>query len=136
MTDLSDICTAIMAAVAGVTGITQASWPPPEQLPSGGVYGLLRPTSGTDSEVTSGRKQEITLLTLSIVTPLANLRTDMARVIDLRSPVSTAILNAGTLSGAVLQTTEIPWTFGTLDWGGQDCIGWRLQLELLAVGGL
>lgn len=137
MGTLAAVIAGIQDVVGAVSGITLAPDIPPEQLPSGGVYALLYPAAGTYRFTTAdGQEDGQHTLHLMIATPRVNLRTDWARIIDIGDAVQLALLSSGTLSGAITQFDELRYTFGELEWGGQQLFGWRFELDVRLYGAL
>lgn len=137
MPTLSQICAAVQDTVGTITGIRMAPDIPPEQFPGGGVVGMVYPATGTFNEITCGsRESGQHTLHLMVSTPREYLRSDWARVIGLGDTVPRALFTAGTLSSTVVQVLEIRYTFGGLEWGGQQLFGWLFEIDVLGVGGL
>jgi hypothetical protein len=109
---------------------------PPETNAISDVVGYCYPGTGSFTEITAGRASGRHTLHLVILTPRRNLRTDYARVIGLGDTVPRALLTAGTLAGTTLQINEVRYTFGALEWGGQQEFGWLFELETLSAGTL
>ena len=134
---LAQICAAVQDVVGGVSGIRMAPDIPLEQIPGGGVIGMVYPGSGTFKEITcGGRESGEHTLQLMVSTPREYLRTDWARVIALGDTIPRALFAAGTLTETVIHVLEIRYTFGGLEWGGQQLFGWLFEIDVLGVGGL
>lgn len=136
MPTLSQIIAAVQDVTGAVTGIRFAPDVPPEQSVINGVIAVCYPAAGMFREITSGREQGEHTLHLLIATPARNLRTDWARIIGLGDTVPRALLAGGTLTATVLQTNEITYTFGPVEWGDQQLFGWIFNLDVLTIGGL
>lgn len=130
------ICGAVQDVVAAVTGIRMAPDTPPEQSAISDVVGYCYPGTGSFTEITAGRASGRHTLHLVILTPRRHLRTDYARIVGLGDTVPRALLSAGTLAGTTLQINEVRYTFGALEWGGQQEFGWLFELDTLSVGTL
>ena len=133
---ISEIVAALQDVVGAVTGIRSAPDIPPEQMAGAGVVAWVYPQQGTFREITSGQEEGVHTLALLIGTPRTNLRTDWGRIIGLGDTVARAILNGGSLTSTVLQTNGLRYTFGDLDWGGQQLFGWMFEVEVLTSGSL
>jgi hypothetical protein len=134
--NLVAICAAVQDIVATVTGIRFAPDTPSEQTTISDVSGYCYPGTGRFTEITTGRASGQHTLHLVILTPRRHLRTDFARIIALGDTVPRALLSAGTLAGTALQINEIRYTFGALEWGGQQEFGWLFELDTLSAGTL
>jgi hypothetical protein len=130
------ICAAVQDVVGAVTGIRMAPDTPPEDNAIGGISGYCYPGTGTFTQITAGRAQGLHTLHLVILTPRRHLRTDYARIVGLGDTVPRALLTAGTLAGTIIQTNGIRYTFGALEWGGQQEFGWLFELDVMAIGSL
>jgi len=130
------ICAAVQDVVGAVTGIRFAPDTPPEENAISGVSGYCYPGTGSFTEITTGRASGLHTLHLAILTPRRNLRTDYARIVALGDTVPRALLSAGTLAGAVIQTNSLRYTFGELQWGGGAEFGWLFEVDVLAIGTL
>lgn len=130
------ICQAVQDVVGAVTGVRMAPDVPPEQGAGSDVSGYCYPGTGRFDQVTAGRGRGQHTLHLIILTPRRNLRTDYARIVGYGDTVPRALLGQHTLAGTVLNIDEIRYTFGALEWGGQQEFGWLFELDVLAVGGL
>lgn len=136
MPTLAAVLAAVQDVVGVVAGITLAPDIPPEQIPSGGVYGIVFPAAGTYTEISAGRQMGEHTIHLLLVTPRKNLRTDWARIITIGDTVQRALLAGGTLSATLLQSNEIRYTFGEIEWGGQQLFGWRFEIDVQTHGSL
>lgn len=136
MPTLSAIIAAVQDVTGAVTGIRFAPDVPPEQSVINGVMAVCYPAEGKFDEITSGRERGEHTLHLLIATPWRNLRTDWARIIGLGDTIPRALLAAGTLTSTVLQSNEIRYTFGPVEWGDQQMFGWIFYLDVLTVGSL
>jgi hypothetical protein len=136
MPTLVAICAAVQDVVEDVTGIRFAPDVPPEQQAGGDVSAYCWPGTGTTLEITDGQQEAHHTLHLYIITPQRNQRTDFARVIALGDTVPGALLKEKTLSGTVLQIDQIRYTFGQLEWGGGQNLGWMFEIDVLASGSL
>ena len=136
MPTLAQICAGAQDVVELVTGVRAAPDVPPESGLTGDVASYCFPGTGSVTEITAGDVEGRHTLHLYIITPRRNLRTDYARLIGLGDTVPRALLNAGHLGGTVLQINQIRYTFGPLEWGGQQELGWLFELDVLAGGSL
>lgn len=137
MPTLAQICAAVQDVVGTVSGIRMAPDIPPEQFPGGGVIGMVYPGTGTFQEITcGGRESGEHTLQLMVSTPREYLRKDWAKVIGLGDTIPRALFAAGTMTGTVIQVLEVRYTFGGLEWGGQQLFGWLFEIDVLGVGGL
>jgi hypothetical protein len=137
MNTLPTIIAAVQDYVGAVSGVRMAPDVPTEQLPAGGVYAYVYPASGTFSVIAAGgREQGEHTLHLMLGTPRANMRTDWARVVALGDTVARALLVAGTMSGQIIDVQEVRYTFGDLEWGGQQLFGWMMELDVRLTGAL
>lgn len=136
MPTLSQICAAVQDVAGAVSGIRSAPDTPPDQIAHGSVTAVVYPASGTFDEVSALRETGEHTLHLMIATPRKHLRTDWDRVIALGDTVPRALFAAGTLSSTVLQVQSVRYTFGDIEWGGQQMFGWLFEVDVLGVGGL
>jgi len=136
MPTLAEVVAAIQDVAGAVTGIQSAPDTPPDQIPGAGAIAICFPAGGTVQEVTAGRLRGDHILHLMVATPARNLRTDWDRMIGFGDTIPKAILAGGTLSATVLQTTEIPYTFGPMEWAGQQYFGWIFELKVITAGTL
>jgi hypothetical protein len=137
MPTLSQICAAVQDVLAAQTGIRFAPDIPPEQIASGDATGMVYPATGTFEQITCGsRESGRHTLHVMISTPRTYLRANWATVIGLGDTVPRALFVAGTLSSTVLQVLEVRYTFGGLEWAGQQLFGWLFEVDVLGVGGL
>ena len=134
MPTLVQICTAVQDVVGALSGIRIAPDVPTEQTTGGDVTAFCYPGTGSVTVVTAGRMQAQHTLHLQIITPRRNLRTDWARIVGLGDTVPRALLGDLTLAGTVLHINTVDYTFGTLEWGGTNELGWSFTLAVLAAG--
>ncbi len=134
MTTVAQVIEAVQTVVTGVTGVRFAAFTPPDQVAISGVSAICYPAAGRWTEVTAGRMTGEHTLHLLIGTPLRNLRSDWLRVIGMGDGVAHALLTAGTLAGVIVQTNDIPYTFGPVDWAGEQLFGWLFELSILTIG--
>jgi hypothetical protein len=110
---------------------------PAEQTATADVMGFCYPGSGRFVLADAGgRGLAEHTLHLIILTPRRHLRTDYARVIGLGDAVAKALLTAPTLAGTVLNIDRIGYTFGGLEWGGQQEFGWMFALDVTTAGSI
>ena len=114
--------------VGALAGIRIAPDVPTEQTTGGDVTAFCYPGTGTFELITVGREQGTHTLHLYVITPRRNLRTDWARIIGLGDTVPRALLGDVTLAGTMCNRA-IRYTFGELEWGGQQEFGWLFELE-------
>jgi hypothetical protein len=132
---LATIIAGIQDEVLTLSDIRLAPDVPPEQIAGGGVFAVVYPASGRFEQTTSDdRGQGEHTLHLMVATPQVNLRSDWARIIGFGTTVPNAILHGATLGGAILQSNQIRYTFGPLEWGGQQMFGWLFEIDVLTVG--
>jgi len=136
MTTLVELCQAVQDVVGAISGIRVAPDVPPEQGAGSGVAAFCYPGTGQFELLTQGREQGTHTLHLIILTPRANLRTDWARVIGLGDTVARALLSDMTLSGKAQIIRPLRYTYGQLQWGGQEEFGWLFEVDVIATGGL
>ena len=137
MNTVATIIAAVQDVVAAVTGIRTAPDIPPDQIAGGGVVALVYPASGRFRVIASPDREEgLHTLHLMLATPYANMRTDWARIIGLGDTVPRALLNAGTMTATIIQINECRYTFGQLEWGGQQMFGWMFEIDVLLTGAL
>lgn len=135
MPTLPTLIAAVQDYVGVVTGIRTAPDAPPDQIAGGGVCALVYPASGAIRDLAAGGLLEGQhTLHLMLATPRVNLRSDWARVIALGDTVTRALLGANTMSGVLVMITECRYTFGDLEWGGQQLFGWLFELDTLLAG--
>lgn len=135
MSTLGAIVAAVQDVVGAVSGVRFAPDVPPDGWPSG-VCSLVYPAIGTFTEITAGRESAEHTLHCLVATARANLRSDWATVIGLGDSVPAALLKNATLSGVVLHDREIRYTFGELEWAGQQLFGWRFEIDVSLTGSL
>lgn len=135
VTTLASVVAGIQGVLETVSGVRAAPDIPPEQW-GPGVYALVYPATGTFEEMTEGRVQGDHTLHVLVCTPRVNLRTDWAAVIALGDSVPLALIDEGTLSGAILGTNQIRYSFGEFEWGGQTLLGWRFEVDVSLTGGI
>ena len=101
------------------------------------MFGVVYPASGRFEQTTSdSRAQAYHTLHLMVATPQTNLRSDWARIINLGTTVPNVLLHGGTLGGAILESEQVRYTFGPLEWGGQQMFGWLFEIDVLVVGAI
>ncbi len=130
--DVPELVVAVAAALTGVQGVRDAPAKPVDQMPSGGVYAYVWPAAGALREITAGRVQGQHTLHALVATPLRNLRTDWDRIVPFFGPAWRALLAAG----LGLQEDALRYTFGEMDLGGGQLIGWRFELDIMTVAAL
>jgi hypothetical protein len=126
---LAALVTEIAATVGGVDGVSDAPAVPMDQIPSGGVYAYVWPAAGSLDEVTLGRMRGTHTIHVMVATPLRNWRTDWERVLPYGDSVPDALLKAR----LGIHENSIRYTFGELEWGGAQMLGWRFELEVLDI---
>lgn len=136
MPTLAQSCAAVQDVAGAVTGIRSAPDIPPEQIPDGSVIAIAFPGPGEVTEITLNRTSGEHTIHLMVCTARKHLRTDWARVIALGDTVPRALFAAGTLNSTVLQVLAVRYTFGDMEWGGQQLFGWLFEIDVLGVGGL
>jgi len=137
MNTLPTIIAAVQDYVSAVSGVRVAPDVPPEQTAGGGVFAFVYPANGTFSVIAAGgREQGLHTLHLMLGTPRAHMRSDWARVIEIGDTVARALLNAGTMSGQIIDVSDLRYTFGDLEWGGQQLFGWMFEIDVRLTGAL
>lgn len=136
MPTLAQICAGVQDIVGALSGIRIAPDVPTEQTLSSDVTAFCYPNTGSFELITVGRERGDHVLHLYIITPRRNLRTDWARILGLGDTIPRALLGDMTLGGTTIHINSIRYTFGTLEWGGQQEFGWQFELDVSSVGSL
>ena len=133
---LVQICAGVQDIVGALTGIRIAPDVPADQSLGGDVTAFCYPSTGNFELITVGRERGNHVLHLNVITPRRALRTDWARIIGLGDTIPRALLGDMTLGNTVIHINSIRYTFGTLEWGGQQEIGWQFEIDVFGVGSL
>lgn len=136
LTTLDTIVAAVQDLVGALEGVRMAPDIPPEQIAGGSVWAAVYPANGTITGISAGRQQGEHTLHIMVATAERNLRSDWARIISYGTTVPNAILGSSTLGGAVLQANTLRYSFGQIEWGGQQMIGWTFEADILTTGSI
>jgi hypothetical protein len=136
MPTLVQICEGVQDIVGALAGIRIAPDVPTDQAVGGDVTAFCYPGIGTFELIAKGREKGTHTLHLYVITPRRNLRTDWARIIALGDTIPRALLGDVTLGGTTLHIAQIRYTYGQLEWGGQQELGWLFELEVFGAGSL
>ena len=134
MATLSAICAAIQAVVGELDGIRVAPDAPTEMSNIQDTTAFCYPHVGSIIEVTGGQLEADHTITMSIITPRRNMRTDWARIVGFGETVPRALLLDQTLGGVVMAISQIRYTFGEVQWAGQQELGWQFEIDVMAQG--
>lgn len=136
MTTVPQVIAATQDVMLTITGIRSAPDVPPEQA-QGGVFAFCYPASGTYSIIAAPNEEEgLHTMHLMVATYYVNLRTDWAQVISLGDAVQRALFLAGNMAGLIVDPLNIRYTFGPLEWGGQQLFGWLFEFDARVTGAL
>jgi hypothetical protein len=127
MSSLVDVCTAVAALVASISGIRRAPTYPEESL-NIFPFVVVYPGAGSENYAVPGERLSLS----SIVVELHVARKDMPRDIAAAMPYGDSIPNKlmldPTVSGKADTFGGIEWTFGELNWGAQQTLGFRFTM--------
>lgn len=127
------LCAAVQAAVAGVSGIRFADGPF-DSLPGGAEpVALCLPNSGRYDLLDSDGNQAEHTLTLLVIKPRVNQRTDWAALKGLGDLIMTALLSDVTLGGLAIKLHPIRYTFGDMEIDAGRYQGWLFELEIMTM---
>lgn len=133
MSTIVQLCAAVQAAVSGVSGIRFADGPF-DSLPGGAEpVALCLPSSGRYDLLDSDGNQAEHTLTLLVIKPRVNQRTDWAVLKGLGDLIMTALLSDVTLGGLAIKLHPIRYTFGDMEIDAGRYQGWLFELDIMTM---
>jgi hypothetical protein len=130
VSSIVQLCAAVQTAVAGVSGIRFADGPF-DSLPGGAEpVAVCLPGSGRYDLADSDSNQAAHTLTLLVIKPRVNQRTDWAALKGLGDAVVAALLADVTLGGLAIQLHPIRYTFGDMEIDAGRYQGWVFELDV------
>lgn len=121
------IVQAVMDIVGAVPGIREAPDYPPEQL-NDFPFAVAFPGEGTHQYGVAGERRFIGNVILEVHVSRIDLPAAVENSIGFGDTVPNALMNNVTLNGKVDTFESIMQTFGVLNWGDAQTLGWRFTL--------
>jgi hypothetical protein len=123
---------AIMDIVSQVSGIREAPDYPPEQL-SDFPFAVAFPSEGTHFFGVVGERKFIGNVILEIHVSRVDLPNAVANSIGFGDSIPNALLKSPTLTGTADTFESVAQTFGELNWGDTQTLGYRFTITNIKV---
>lgn len=131
MATLQDAITQAAALVAGLTGIKGAPANPTEQI-SQFPFCQVYPGEGTASFGVIGERLNLDTIIIELHVARKDLPRDVAAALPYVDTIPNVLMD-GVLDdkwSATIDTFEnVTWTFGALNWAGQETLGFRFSVN-------
>jgi hypothetical protein len=121
------IIQAVMDIVGAVSGIREAPDYPPEQL-NDFPFAVAFPGEGTHQFGVAGERKMLANVVLEVHVSRIDLPSAVENSIGFGDTVPNALMNNVTLNGTADTFESILQTFGVLNWGDTQTLGWRFIL--------
>jgi hypothetical protein len=115
-----------------LSGIKNAPNVPPEDA---GLFpfGVAYEATGTTNANAEGFANDIVTIFVEVHVARVLLGNAVLQAMAFRDPFLVALLSDPTLGGTVSTINEIRRTFGRLEWGGVETIGYRFEVDVKVV---
>lgn len=132
MSTIQTLMARIQAKLDAVPGIRSAPLYPPEQMLEG-PFAVVYPGSGEAQFGTPGSKKELVTMVVEVMVVRKDLPRDIQKVTGFHDLVLNALMGDTTFGGLVDTYGRIDWTFGPLQWGDTDTVGYKFQIREIKV---
>jgi len=130
MATLSNAIAQVQSLVRGLAGVRDAPDYPPEKA-SAFPFAVAYPGTGRwVGGAPAGEKRGLHTIIVELHVARKDLPRDVEGAMGYVESIPNAILNAPTLSGTVDTVNEIRYTFGALNYGDLQTIGYRFEVDI------
>lgn len=121
--------TNLQSKLLGLSGMKSA----PDKVPEGTgpfPFGVSYERKGELSSHSAAFGDELVTLFSEIHVSRAMLSAAIVQAMSFRDPFLKAVINDPTLGGSIATIRDVRWSFGVLQWGGVETLGYRFEIDV------